>query len=439
MEGIFKRFTSHLSIARRRGRGLAITSGQDDDDSWIPFEPPIVTINSEVDSIDESQQADEQEESEELGLLFCLAKSWAWPAVSHRCETHPWEANATNKEGDSALHFAVFGKAPLDPVKSLLKVCPELVMVKNSHGQLPLHLACCYRSSSEVLEALVEVSPETDDGMGFYPLHLLCDRGCRPASLQVLLQYPQGAKTVTKKDRVFGRTPLYVLNQRKNLGSFSCRVEELRALRQRERDSINYGHWSEEDTMELRKKIESAQQMEFWRKARLLILTEYEYRNDSSRKKYCTDNARGTIEACLGIPECPPSLIEYAILAYSEELLEPDGNGELLLHQVCANARERTENQWLVLEVLTAQPEAAKIPDGRGRLALEIFLGSFRTPPAWSEVLKRLILANPVALDALHIDSRLYPEILVERIGCNRETRSEIFDILRSMPSLFAN
>jgi hypothetical protein len=88
------------------------------------------------------------------------------------------------------------------------------------------------------------------------------------------------------------------------------------------------------------------------------------------------------------------------------------------------------------MEVLATKPEAAKIPDRNGRFALEIFI-HHTSPTIWSEILHRLIVAYPVALDSLDIDPRLYP-LIMERIGRNKETRNELFELLRGVPSLFS-
>ena len=241
---------------------------------------------------------------------------------------------------------------------------------------------------------------------------------------------------------MFKRTPLYILNQRKNLGSFVAKVNELRSARQKERDSIVYGNWTETDKILLDKKIKDAKEMEFWRKARMLILTEYNYYGRGIQTTTLSDcwgdfsDQCNTIQACLEIDDCPLSLIEYALLVYSEELLVRNNDGDLPLHKICASVSETKERRFVLMEVLATKPEAAKMPDRNGRSALEIFI-QHTSPTFWSEILHRLIVAYPVALDSLDIDPRLYP-LIMERIGCNKETRNEIFELLRGVPSLFS-
>lgn len=407
---------------------------------FVPFEGPCIVVSWTGD-LENGRRNNSDEEREypdgSLGVLYSLAKSWAWPALAHRCETHPWEASSTivNRRGDTALHWAVFGNPPLYVIEALLKACPDLVNVPNESKQLPLHLACCYRASVGILQSLIEVNPKTvgiRNGFGFYPLHLLCDCGCRAECLELVLRYPDAARTIVEKDHTYERTPLCILNQRKNLGYFAGQVEELRRLRQRQRDALQCGNWTDGDEVKLQVKITEAKDMEFWCKARMIILAEYCFHKQLNRPEN-----QSIILSCLEIEECPPSLVEYAILAYSEELVLPDNDGSLPLHHVCARAIYNKEYQWLILEILTANPNAARKRDSKRRLPLEILVET-RKDVIWSETLKRLILAHPVALDNLQIDARLYPLIL-EKIGCNKNTLGEVFEILRVSPGIFAD
>ena len=79
-----------------------------------------------------------------MPLLYSCCKHWAWPAVTFRCRSHPHEVHVSirDENGDTALHWACFGKAPLDAVEALLTACPELASAGNHKGQLPIHGTC---------------------------------------------------------------------------------------------------------------------------------------------------------------------------------------------------------------------------------------------------------------------------------------------------------
>jgi hypothetical protein len=82
-----------------------------------------------------------EHERTNMPLAYALARSWAWPALSYRCETHPQEVSkiAVDCRGETILHFTCIGKPPLETVQAILGVCPEMARVRNQAGHLPLH------------------------------------------------------------------------------------------------------------------------------------------------------------------------------------------------------------------------------------------------------------------------------------------------------------
>jgi hypothetical protein len=471
--------------------------------------------------------------------LHSLVRSSEWSSLIERCENHPLEARSESKAiinestGNTVLHWTVSTAIstgdqqnnsnppqPLQPlplyvvVEALLLIDPNMVNIQNKFGKLPLHLACAYRVSTDILQLLMRTNPSTInvcDNNGFSPIHILCDCGCPISSLKVLLQHTQSTSPtttatstiLTKKDHIFNRTPLNILNQRKNLIMFTSYLEALRVLRQKEHDAIMCGNWNEKDKNKIINDINNAKQMDFWCKARLLILQEYELlssrpmmmisnnssldnnNNNNNNNNDDRNNFNGQstiIKACLEIKDCPPSLLEYALLVHKEELSMKDNNGDLCLHLACMtncnndsnnsnekqqqqtehnnnnpnnNAKQQHQRAAVVLDVLLAYPEAAAVTNGAGRLPLEIYLrnnptsssstesseseaSSLSPPPppppdscynCWSETLQRLISAYPLALEALDVDYRLYP-LIFSRMGCaSSNTRRNITNV----------
>jgi hypothetical protein len=74
-------------------------------------------------------------------LVYALARSWAWPALKFRCETHPHEVSelSVDERGETILHWTCLGKPPVETVQAILEVCPVLARIKNKAGHLPLH------------------------------------------------------------------------------------------------------------------------------------------------------------------------------------------------------------------------------------------------------------------------------------------------------------
>jgi hypothetical protein len=114
---------------------------------------------------------------------------------------------------------------------------------------------------------------------------------------------------------------------------------------------------SRADLDEMNSVIARLNDMAFWRKNKILVLTEYLGR---SLKREYLENP-GAVDACLAIQSCPPSLLR------DEELLLPDTHGQLPLHITATVPVEST-----LCDVLAGQPDAACFHDRSGRLPLEI-------------------------------------------------------------------
>jgi ankyrin repeat protein len=71
-------------------------------------------------------------------------------------------------------------KAPSEVIKSLITAYPESLMMKDSFGDLPLHLACRERGSKAAIAVLLSKEPaaaQIEDAEGRLPLHLACRQG----------------------------------------------------------------------------------------------------------------------------------------------------------------------------------------------------------------------------------------------------------------------
>ena len=144
----------------------------------------------------------------------------------------------------------------------------------------------------------------------------------------------------------------------------------------KERDANICGKWCESHREKLTTHMNDAKEMEFWRKARLLILAEYASCHGATSETTCLSldgwNSHSIVRACLGAKDCPLSLLEYALLVYNEELSVKNGNGDLPLHLACGSSKELNEKERIVAEVLLANPEAAKVSYENGKFPLEI-------------------------------------------------------------------
>jgi hypothetical protein len=381
-------------------------------------------------------------ELEKMPKLYHLPRASAWEEVAHRAESDPYEARADliDHAGDTILHTVCCNKPPVETVQALLKACPGLARVRNGKDHLPLHVASSHRASDEVIKALIHAYPEASgkmNGAGSYTLHVLCDYGCSVDTIQCILETEGGAKSARKTRAIFRRTPLYMLNGRKNLPEFKRSLQTLRQTRQKQhtiRQSIHGSHdesilmKAEVELRNLESLIEPFHKNDFWRKASMLVLAQY-------LKRALTEQdlvGSRIVHACVGIDNCPPSLLEYAILLNMNELVKKDHKGRSPLHIAASAAKDTT-----VATIAMACPEAARISDNRGRLVLKILL-SKRRPRGWSPGLEQVIVANPEAIETLDLDEKLYPFIW-NRLGQipTGKGLDELYKSVRAKPSLF--
>lgn len=367
-------------------------------------------------------------------FLYSLAKRWAWEAVAFRCDSNPDEASSKYRDsnGDTLLHWTCFGSPPAHVVKALLKACPDLATVPNNDGCLPLHVACSYRASSEVIRNLVQHYPESvgvPNKAGSYAIHILCDYGCSVESMKTVLETPGSASAVVERDNHFRRTPLQILNERKNLHEFYHSLDELR--RYRTTQSLlcirsNPEILCRDELDEKCTVVERLNEMPFFQKAKMLIRAEHLGRSI----KTVDLKILNMVHACIAIEQsCPPSILEFMVLLRPEELLLKDTNGQLPLHIAAAVSDEST-----LCDVLAGDLNAARVLDQSGQLALQIYLQ--RIPDAcWSGALEPLVLANPLALEALDLDTRFYPLIWAKMAV--KKKLDALFKTIRGNASLF--
>lgn len=395
-------------------------SRHQDRESGLPennFTNPTVTITDFQEAVSHEEiTSNTATSTAKLSFLYSLTTRWAWGAVAHRCETHPHEVRALEQDskGDTILHWACFGCPPLYVIQAILASCPDLARIPNIEGFLPLHTACCYRASSDIIRALVQTYPESagicidskSEQGGTAPLHLLCDYGCRVDSLRAVLESPAGVASTRYYDHIYGRRPLQILNERKNMHEFHGHLTELRLLKRRTPNALDIREDGERinQSMETRLLLEKIKSMGFWDKAKILALAEYTQGPSTA----VADSSRHTtnttvIHALTGLKHCPPAVLELASFLVPQSLLQKDKNGELPLHLACRKASD-----GVIQDLLEAQPRAAAVQDDSGALPLQIYI---QRHPArnWNALMKMFVVAFPLSLESFDLDHRLYP------------------------------
>ena len=145
-----------------------------------------------------------------------LAKSWAWNAIIHRCQTHPDEVKFARdiKTGDNILHWCTFGNSSVDVINAVLNVHYDAIKETNYiTNNLPIHVACSYRASNDVMKVLVDSYPESvgiSNINGSYPIHILCEYDGPLSVFYTILSNPYVVPTVCMIDNVHYQYPIEI-------------------------------------------------------------------------------------------------------------------------------------------------------------------------------------------------------------------------------------
>jgi hypothetical protein len=122
-------------------------------------------------------------------------------------------------------------------------------------------------------------------------------------------------------DRIFGQTPLQILNARKNMSRYFSIINKLQDLREQEknlrREAALTGADIASHLERFEAQVDEIKEWDFWLETALLVQSEYK----GSRLEPDEDVTRRIVHACAAIPECPQSLLGLAALLYPEQLV----------------------------------------------------------------------------------------------------------------------
>lgn len=178
----------------------------------------MAPYEEENDDGSKSKGVKTQIEAKSIDLYWCI-KDKKWNEFMDRLDYREDDAREWIKEINSdgterwkslPIHLLCEMQPPLKIVKNLIRIYPESVHVKNSGGDLPLHIACRECASKEVTEFLLLNDPfksaQTADDEGRLPLHLASRSGTDVKIIKDLLNiYSKAARTPDD----FGLLPLH--------------------------------------------------------------------------------------------------------------------------------------------------------------------------------------------------------------------------------------
>ena len=110
--------------------------------------------------------------------------------------------------GDLPLHLACRERASKTVITALLRADPDAAKVVDDEGRLPLHLACRQGAGVEIIDQMLicyHRAARTPDSYALLPLHWACAQNAAPAVVESLLRAHPDA--VECKDK-WGRTPI---------------------------------------------------------------------------------------------------------------------------------------------------------------------------------------------------------------------------------------
>ena len=141
-------------------------------------------------------------QSTDLSLLITKDKHWA--AAALRCRSHPQEAREVMEvkvrgaytAKITPLHYACENQPSVEVISTLIKANPAaLERRQEPGGQLPLHAACTWGASPDVIQALLTAlssCAQMKDFLSNLPLHCACYSGADTKVIELLLSaFPQ--------------------------------------------------------------------------------------------------------------------------------------------------------------------------------------------------------------------------------------------------------
>jgi ankyrin repeat protein len=120
----------------------------------------------------------------------------------------PEEASLLNERGNLPIHAACSFQATSDVVEALLKAYPGGASQPNSAGNLPLHQACMWQAPVETVHLLLSRYPEgatVRNQYGSLPLHMAASNQAPPEVVRLLIDSYPDALHLQNDD---GMTPL---------------------------------------------------------------------------------------------------------------------------------------------------------------------------------------------------------------------------------------
>jgi len=312
--------------------------------------------------------------------------------------------------GSNALHLALLLKdCPCTLVELILaETNLNLMGMKNSYGDLPIHIAIAEGVAIDVLKLVVQktvlYSPELMleiDGRGLSLIHLAWVK-------HVDLAFCSRTRRL-RKAHVLGE----MLED-----SIMKVIEILKSLPVVEHEAD---------------RLLKSEFGDFWEITELLL--RYAPQGNSIGIE---GGKSWRIVHSVASLNCPKGLMTLALALHPEQVREFDVRGQLPLHLASSSIQfSQPQKRYVLEKLLSIHPDAASAVDQCSMLPLHYAIESEKLygGEAWSEAIIKIARANPDAMEVHHPNTRLYPfmQAAVEKSEINT-----IYELLIMAPHLVA-
>lgn len=363
-----------------------------------------------------------------------LASTWErdWANVVKRCKSHPHEATyITEGSRRTALHLACFNHgAPMCVVQAILNANPYAILIEDSQGYTPLHVACSFRGGDflvpifcttieKLAMELGNISPAVSRKASS-PLEVACRRNAPISTLRALLFLKRvGIEWVAP---VTGGEPYWYqsIDHRTDQSPIQTLLNNSLKV------SKSNGH-SEKTLKEIVTSIFTRDHVEIFEQYNKLSPEELLWAKCVLLIREAVAEDIPFLHALVSIATPVISLVINIGPLFADQALQQDSFGHVPLHHVILHPYEGGK---LIRIVRSINRAATSIPLSNGTPPL---IKALEVGRKWTTGVAYLAFADPEVLSSLVLSLRLYPFMVAAMYNADLDT---IYNLLCCTPQL---
>ena len=276
----------------------------------------------------------------------------------------------------------------------MLKSSSAAARIQDQAGMTPLHVAC-WSGNKATIRLLLEAYPQaagTVDKRGRTPLHMACASAPTPAVETVSLLLEACPTSAHLRDH-HGKTPLALLCERQQ-----DRIKAGKDMLLMDKAGDKGGPLE----ATVRQAFDKALRPTWEQMTALLQASADAAYTQSGESSTSSSSDWSLVHVVASVPHCPSNLLELVVAMHPEQVRETV-LGRLPLHLAIAHPSQPTDSDSpvqdntdvIVSTLLNVYPEAAAVPDAKGRLPLHIATANGQR---WDGVVRHLVQICPSAI-----------------------------------------